>query len=350
MEAVQYAAWVGTAGLSREDAMRDYIDLVSEKDSSFLFDNEPAEKAETDKPKHPLSTAAESIFDAVRDGADLAGFLPHDANQTDETGMSPLHLAVDMEQIEAVRALLAAGAKTDAVDAQRSTPLHYAALLGSDELVTLLLSHGAEALAKDEDGKTASTLARGEGHSALADRLLVAMAEPAREDGLLPGRLPIIDLQDFIDGSFEQRATIASHFDAAFCSMGFCQIRGYEALLSDEAIGALRTESAAFFAQPLDVKRHSHVDGGLGFLLSPLSHSHPSPTLTPLPSIQPHGRHSPLTSDGPSYRLRCGRLPRARRGDSDGLGRGGAFRSARPGRVHQPAGIPGGWSAVAWRR
>jgi len=264
-----YASF-GPEGITMEDAMRQYIELVEEADPSFLFDDDDEGEAvaATPPPGSATSAGGGSIFDAIRDGRPLAPFLPAHANAVDEeSGLSALHLAVDSENEGAVELLLAARALPDAVDPQRSTPLHYAALLGSVSLVNLLLGAGSDPAMVDDDGKTPSTLAQREGHKEVAKKLLVALAAPAVSDGLLPGRLPTVDLAAWLHGDTDTREALALAFDEAFRNWGFCSVRGYEELLPEAVITEARTQAVEFFKLPVDEKRRlARVDGVVGYL------------------------------------------------------------------------------------
>ena len=278
MEEEQHRAWVETyshfgaeAMRSSRDVMREYIELVEAADPSFLFDDED-EVASSDAglptaPPAAPKPANISVFDAARDGLDLSAFLPAHANDVDGDGLSVLHVAVDAEQAAAVEALLEAKARPDAVDAQGATALHYAALLGSEPLAKLLLGAGADPGVRDEDGKTAATLAQTEGHAQLAKVLLLALVEPARAEGLLPGRLPTVDMNDWLHGGSKAREAISSAFDQAFQQFGFCNVRGFEELLPQAVIDEARKQAKGFFALPLEEKRRlAHVDGVVGYL------------------------------------------------------------------------------------
>jgi len=208
------------------------------------------------------------IFDAVRAGVDfepLLNDMSYDAlTIVDDTGLSALHHAVDAEQPEAVKALLEAKADVDALDGQKATALHYAALLGSESIVAMLLDAGATPLAHDDDGKSAAQLAQEEGYDALAMRIKAAEAE--RAGAAAAGSLPVIDIGAFMRGSAAERASIAASFDDAFCSLGFCQVAGYEALLAETTITDLREHASDFFALPAEAKRLTRADGLVGYL------------------------------------------------------------------------------------
>lgn len=190
MEEEQKAAVAAESHLTREEAMKAYVDLVEAKDPTFLFDEEEAEGPSSSKEK-PLSEmpkalleqleaggikmisqaeaeAAElNVFEAARAGSGLARHLPAGAHATDEMELTALHHAVDAEQLSAAKALLLAKADPNAVDADGSTPLHYAITIGSVELVQLLVESGADRAIKDEDGNDAAMLAKSLGQTKL---------------------------------------------------------------------------------------------------------------------------------------------------------------------------------------
>ncbi|KAF8684365.1 hypothetical protein HU200_044254 [Digitaria exilis] len=82
-------------------------------------------------------------------------------------GKTPLRLAAEAGRRDAVRALLAAGARADArCGADGGTALHAAARRGDEAVARLLLTHGVAGTAavRDADGKTAFEVAAEEGH------------------------------------------------------------------------------------------------------------------------------------------------------------------------------------------
>lgn len=92
--------------------------------------------------------------------------------------VQPLHAAVAGRTIEAVTAILDRGADVNARQQAGYTPLMGAASSERDDMVDLLLARGADPSLVSEDGKSAATIAREHGHTALADRLarLAALA------------------------------------------------------------------------------------------------------------------------------------------------------------------------------
>ena len=79
--------------------------------------------------------------------------------------------------------------------------------------------------------------------------------------------LPVIDISRYIHGDDHERAAVAGEWDNAFVQVGFCQLKGYESLLPDAAIGTLREAATRFFVElPHERKMRSHVDGEIGYL------------------------------------------------------------------------------------
>lgn len=194
-----WKAWLEFGHVSQWEAMRKYIDVVSEHDPDFLLQgldskDEPAtnvsaaielKKRLADAGFHQQGSSdlsqrvAESAFEAARVGdvQSLETFLPAAAGDgfVNEDGLTPLIVAIDAEREDAVASLLRARASANVADPQSSTPLHYAAMLGASSIAELLLEAGAVASCKDDDGLTPAESARGEGHAELADRLEAAV-------------------------------------------------------------------------------------------------------------------------------------------------------------------------------
>lgn len=87
----------------------------------------------------------------------------------------------------------------------------------------------------------------------------------ALPDGRDP-QLPVIDLSRFTRGSPAERAAVAAAWDAAFRSTGFCLLVGFDELLPDEAISALRRAALDFFGSPPAVKQACACDGQVGYV------------------------------------------------------------------------------------
>ena len=101
-----------------------------------------------------------SIQDAARTG-NLEAIQQHikatsNLNEkAPDSGGSPLHTAAVFGHLEAVRALVQAGANVNARNNDGASPLLVAAFFCRTEIVQHLLAHGADKQAKDNAGKTA---------------------------------------------------------------------------------------------------------------------------------------------------------------------------------------------------
>ena len=89
-----------------------------------------------------------------------------------EMKVQPLHAAAAAKEIDIVRILLDRGADPNARQQVGYTALMECARGGRDDMVSLLLEHGADPALRSDDGKSASDLARDQGHTAIAERLL----------------------------------------------------------------------------------------------------------------------------------------------------------------------------------
>jgi uncharacterized protein len=105
-----------------------------------------------------------------------AGAKPTVANRY---GVTPLHEAATIGSASVVSALLRAGAKPDATYGEGETPLMLAARSGNVDSVKLLLEANADVNAAEKfRGQTALMLAATENHAAVVKALLVAGARP----------------------------------------------------------------------------------------------------------------------------------------------------------------------------
>lgn len=92
----------------------------------------------------------------ARDTAGMRALLRQkaDVNATDVEGMTALHWAAHWNDLDAVMALLSAGARAAVANRYGVTPLHEAATAGNAAMVNALLRAGAEANAAYGEGET----------------------------------------------------------------------------------------------------------------------------------------------------------------------------------------------------
>lgn len=95
-----------------------------------------------------------------------------DLNRRDESGVTPLTLAVRAGQMELVREMLRQGADIDQVGAGGMTPLGAAAYAGHDVIAKDLLRRGADVDARGATGQTPLHLACAAGHASTVSLLL----------------------------------------------------------------------------------------------------------------------------------------------------------------------------------
>ena len=98
-----------------------------------------------------------------------------DPNAMSNVGNSPLHLAVEYQQLVAIRVMLQLeGLDVNAINAKGQTPLHIAAAKGQAIVVTQLLAAGANLSIQDIEGRTPGDMAYAAAHFDLALRLGVS--------------------------------------------------------------------------------------------------------------------------------------------------------------------------------
>lgn len=125
----------------------------------------------------------------------LALSVPLLAVAEEVEGRTELHMAVLHRDVNKVRALLADGVFTNAVDSNGRTALHYAVVpdpLGVDRsylLVNALLAHNADSSIEDKTGHAPVDLAIAIGSAAVLDALFKHGANPSRVG---PARLSLL--------------------------------------------------------------------------------------------------------------------------------------------------------------
>lgn len=139
----------------------------------------------------PLNVVLEGPYKGPEVALIVKALLSHGADQESRSmgHITPIMQAAYMRHVEAVVALLRAGARVDATDDAGRTCLHCAAEGGNATIVSLLLAHGADPSAKTRDGETPLALAAKNGRDATAETLLTHSADPNSKD--LDGSTPL---------------------------------------------------------------------------------------------------------------------------------------------------------------
>jgi uncharacterized protein len=119
---------------------------------------------------YPLGLAAFfGHLDAVR--ALIAAGADVHAVARNAFKVQPIHAAAASRNLDIVRAVLEAGADPNVPQQQGFVPLHEAGTNGNRALAELLIQHGADPHQANEAGKSSIDLAREKGHTDLADWL-----------------------------------------------------------------------------------------------------------------------------------------------------------------------------------
>lgn len=178
----KWASWSAQSHLSKEEAMLEYVQLVTQLDSKPLsqhngrnasshaspfgdkaltgFDmNENASTDNSDARHDICLWATKGDVKSVKYCLQRENVSP---NYRDEDGLTALMRAVDRNNGEVVEVLIAAGADLNAVDGEGQTALHYAAYCDHTELAGLLVTFGADLEVEDKDGFKPLQAATGE--------------------------------------------------------------------------------------------------------------------------------------------------------------------------------------------
>jgi ankyrin repeat protein len=123
------------------------------------------------------TVSSQELFDALKnnDLPALKALLetnPQLITSRDESGNTPLHLAVRQKQFEAVSYLLGKGADVNGVNRNRQTPLHVSSYLGNPEITKLLIEKGADVKVADYQMHTPLHYAASNGATEVTEILL----------------------------------------------------------------------------------------------------------------------------------------------------------------------------------
>lgn len=161
----KWDAWNALGDLSSEEAMRKYIDLMtelfpswSESESQGSMTSGWVAVSSMAKEEPDLEDSEKLLSDWVREGdrAKVKQFARSDSiNKLDSEGLGPIHWAADRGNLDMIRFLVFdLNADVDLKDEDGQTALHYAASCGHTEVVKYLVESGADTSVEDADGAT----------------------------------------------------------------------------------------------------------------------------------------------------------------------------------------------------
>jgi ankyrin repeat protein len=171
--------------------------LLPITDVSCTLDTKPAPEP---VPEHKVS----KLVQAILDRAPIDGLLDT-VNEADNTGVTPLMVAVRLGNSEAVAALLKAGADINAQDMTGSTALMQAAYNNDGLLVNQLLMAGANPKIENSYGQTADMYAKTEGlRESIHPSIPTAVDVKVTPSGTAPATKTVefegadVDLEEFV--------------------------------------------------------------------------------------------------------------------------------------------------------
>lgn len=162
-----------------------YINLINANGANSVWEHtllEPNSKHQKRKPSPKDTIQVKSNF--IRSKHVNLDFILKPSFHDDSTGLEielskQLHASVRSANLETSLRLLSQGANCNFVHTEKgsTTPLQMAAKCGQNAQVELLLLYGADVNSTDANGNTATELARQNGFTQLADRLVEASFE-----------------------------------------------------------------------------------------------------------------------------------------------------------------------------
>ncbi|XP_066138875.1 acyl-CoA-binding domain-containing protein 6-like [Euwallacea fornicatus] len=160
----KWEAWKSLGELEKNEAKNKYIEQVFTADPEFSLDLKK-DKSEgwavgvSSLIGHQILSSDKDLLDYIREGdlAKVKGLLSQlkeSKNVIHQDGMSLIHYAADVGNVELLDLLINEGCDINLQDSEGQTALHYASSCGHAECVLLLLSKGAVFDVKDTDDCT----------------------------------------------------------------------------------------------------------------------------------------------------------------------------------------------------
>ncbi|KAI4378192.1 hypothetical protein MLD38_015709 [Melastoma candidum] len=177
----KWQAWHKLGAMPPEDAMQQYIDIVTGLyptwlDGSSLKSRSAGGDASNTETKGPMGPVFSS-FVHEESGSDLKMDEIHafaregemenllkciesgtSVNIKDSEGRTPLHWAVDRGHQKAVELLISQNSDLNAKDDEGQTPLHYAVMCERESIAEILVKHHADLNIKDNEGSSPADL------------------------------------------------------------------------------------------------------------------------------------------------------------------------------------------------
>ncbi|KAF5175287.1 Acyl-coa-binding domain-containing protein [Thalictrum thalictroides] len=176
----KWHAWQRLGAMSPEEAMQNYITIVTElypfwATGSTSKNKDDGTSSAAKRPMGPVFSSfaheesdtkveLHDIHASSRDGEidNLLKFIDSgiSINLKDSEGRTPLHWAVDRGNLKAVELLVSKKADLNVMDDEGQTPLHYATMCEREATAEYLVIHGADTVLKDNDGNSPCDLCK----------------------------------------------------------------------------------------------------------------------------------------------------------------------------------------------
>jgi hypothetical protein len=189
-------------------------------------------------------------------------------NDASEGGETPLMRATSRGRLEVVRLLLAAGADVNARRADGMTPLIYAAFFGHTEVVRALIDGGADVEARDRLGMRAVDWARSKGALEAADLLLGGPPPERRQAATYEAAGQEIESEEIPEVTESEEILDLPEVDSVvvtdYLADGTLDLPASQGPRSDtQHTQSLQTEADPSAAEPAESSRNGAADRGV---------------------------------------------------------------------------------------